>query len=149
MATLLLQDLSAHVMYRLSLCRLEANLLAFTSANDTVAKAQHRAQLKTGLALLRQEYDTLLYGGPMLLQVSLARPGRKSTTVGKPALQLAQRGLGCGGWIALPTLLLFTCCRHLCRLMLWPPQLHCSQLSQVSCLRSKLQTVSLPTYICL
>ena len=95
-------------MYRLSLCRLEANLLAFTNASDTAAKAQHRAQLKQGLTLLREEYDTLLYGGPMLLQVSPARPGRESTTVGKSALQLPQRRLGCGGWFALPTLLLFT-----------------------------------------
>jgi hypothetical protein len=61
------QDLSAHVLYRLTRCRLAANLLAFSaSAEDN---RRHRQDLIAELALMRQEYATLLYGGRMILQV--------------------------------------------------------------------------------
>lgn len=67
-ATLLLpQDLSAHVLYRLTRARLMAGILAFS---DTVAdNAKYRGALKSELALMQEEYRTLLYGGRMRLQV--------------------------------------------------------------------------------
>jgi hypothetical protein len=64
-----MQDLAAHVMYRLTRVRLMANLLAF-SVTD-IDNAAYRAALQGELGLLRDEYRTLLYGGPMLLQVSV------------------------------------------------------------------------------
>jgi hypothetical protein len=54
-------------MYRLTRARLLANLLAFSVTDFD--NAFYRADLKTELGLLRDEYRTLLYGGPMMLQV--------------------------------------------------------------------------------
>ena len=44
-----------------------ANLLAFSTSDADNAK--YRADLRQELQLLREEYRTLLYGGPMLLMV--------------------------------------------------------------------------------
>lgn len=44
-------------------------MLGFTT--DAHDKDSYRAELKAELALMRQEYRTLLYGGPMLLQVCM------------------------------------------------------------------------------
>ena len=63
------QDMSAHVMARMARARLAANLLAFS---DPAQKATYRAELKSELWALQQEYRTLLYGGPMMLQVCLS-----------------------------------------------------------------------------
>jgi hypothetical protein len=60
-------DLSAHVLYRMTRCRLASNQLAFSISTEE--NAFHRAALQGRLAKLRQEYDTLLYGGKMLLAV--------------------------------------------------------------------------------
>lgn len=65
--TCFLQDLSAHVMYRLTRARLYANLLGFSV--DDSDNAKYRYALKEELTLLKNEYDTLLYGGRMVLQV--------------------------------------------------------------------------------
>lgn len=54
-------------MYRLTKARLAANLLAFSV--DDASNAKYKAELKQEVALLRQEYNTLLYGGEMMLQV--------------------------------------------------------------------------------
>ena len=54
-------------MYRLTRTRLMANLLAFSTSDADNAK--YRADLRQELQLLREEYRTLLYGGPMLLMV--------------------------------------------------------------------------------
>lgn len=62
----MLQNLSAHVMYRLARCRLAGNLLAFSSGAN---KAMYRAQLKSELKMLQDEHFTMLYGGRMMLQV--------------------------------------------------------------------------------
>jgi len=64
-----LQDLSAHVMYRLTRARLAAGFLAFSA--DDASNDLYRAELQRELGLLKAEYRTLLYGGPMLLQVGV------------------------------------------------------------------------------
>jgi hypothetical protein len=48
------QDLSAHVMYRLTRARLTANLLAFSV--DDASNAKFKGELKEELELLREEY---------------------------------------------------------------------------------------------
>lgn len=48
------QDLSAHVMYRLTRARLMANMLAF--AENQADNAQYRAKFKAELDLLKEEY---------------------------------------------------------------------------------------------
>lgn len=62
------------MLYRLVRARLAANLLAFATTDD--ANAATRAELKDALGLLREEYHTWLYGGPMLLQVCRAAATR-------------------------------------------------------------------------
>jgi hypothetical protein len=64
---MVLQDVSSHVMYRLTRARLMGALLAFSISDED--NARYRAALKEELALLREEYRTLLYGGHMRLQV--------------------------------------------------------------------------------
>lgn len=64
---MVLQDLSAHVTYRLTRARLMGGFLAFVTS--TADRARYRAALKEELTLLQEEYRTLLYGGHMLLQV--------------------------------------------------------------------------------
>jgi hypothetical protein len=64
---MVLQDLSAHVLYRLTRARLMGGFLAFSITDED--NAQYRAALKEELELLREEYRTLLYGGRMRLQV--------------------------------------------------------------------------------
>lgn len=54
-------------MYRLTKTRLAANLLAF-SVNDA-DNNKYRAEPKQELGLLRKEYNTLLYGGEMMMHV--------------------------------------------------------------------------------
>jgi hypothetical protein len=49
-----LQDLSAHVMYRLTRARLTANLLAFSV--DDASNSKYKRELKEELGLLREEY---------------------------------------------------------------------------------------------
>jgi hypothetical protein len=61
-------DLSAHVLYRLTRCRLASNQLAFSTS--AAENAVHRSELLSRLEKLRREYDTLLYGGEMMLAVS-------------------------------------------------------------------------------
>jgi hypothetical protein len=66
----LLQDLSVHVLYRLSRCRLAANFLGFSTTPQE--RAVHRAETLTNLALLRQDYEALLYGGRMHLLANVS-----------------------------------------------------------------------------
>ena len=61
-------DVAVHVQYRLGRCRLAANNVAFSDSHATTAK--YKAQLKVELQYLQQEYDTLIFGGPMRLMVS-------------------------------------------------------------------------------
>lgn len=56
-------------MYRLTRARLVANLLAFSV--DDASNDMYRAELRQELGLLAEEYRTLLYGGNMMLQVSV------------------------------------------------------------------------------
>jgi hypothetical protein len=42
-------------------------MLAF--ATDAAENAKHRAELQSRLQKLRQDYDTMLYGGQMVLAV--------------------------------------------------------------------------------
>lgn len=56
-------------MYRLTRARLAAGLLAFSV--DDASNDLYRADLRQELGLLKAEYRTLLYGGPMLLQVGV------------------------------------------------------------------------------
>jgi hypothetical protein len=65
-------DLSAHVLYRITRARLAGNFLAFSLTSSE--NAVFRAELKDRLALLCEEYSTLLYGGKMLLAVSRGSP---------------------------------------------------------------------------
>uniref|UniRef100_A0A383VUJ6 PAS domain-containing protein n=1 Tax=Tetradesmus obliquus TaxID=3088 RepID=A0A383VUJ6_TETOB len=58
-------DLSAHVLYRVTRCRLAALMLGFST--DAADNEFHRNNLRSRLLKLRQEYDTLLYGGKMML----------------------------------------------------------------------------------
>jgi hypothetical protein len=60
-------------MYRLTKTRLAANLLAFSV--DNTSNARYKAELRQELALLRQEYNTLLYGGEMMMQVCELQTG--------------------------------------------------------------------------
>lgn len=53
-----LQDLSSHVMYRLSRARLMAGILSFTV--DDTNNAKYKAALKEEVELFAQEYRTLL-----------------------------------------------------------------------------------------
>jgi hypothetical protein len=64
-----LQDLSSHVLYRLSRARLMAGILSFTVDDNNNAK--YKAALREEVELFQQEYRTLLYGGKMMLQVGM------------------------------------------------------------------------------
>lgn len=55
------------VLYRMSRTRLMTGMLAF--ATSFADNANYRAQLKQELADFRHEYNTLMYGGKMMLQV--------------------------------------------------------------------------------
>ena len=54
-------------MYRMTRSRLVANLLAFST--EDADNAKYRTELKNELRLFKEEYRTLLYGGPMRLMV--------------------------------------------------------------------------------
>jgi len=49
--------------------QMQANLLAFSA--DDASNDFYRAELQQELGLLKTEYRTLLYGGNMMLQVSI------------------------------------------------------------------------------
>eukprot|EP00878_Enallax_costatus_P032405 GHUV01035610.1.p1 GENE.GHUV01035610.1~~GHUV01035610.1.p1 ORF type:complete len:363 (+),score=121.72 GHUV01035610.1:211-1299(+) len=61
-------DVAIHVQYQLGRCRLAANAVAYSDSHAISDK--YKAQLKVELQLLQQEYDTLVFGGPMRLMVS-------------------------------------------------------------------------------
>lgn len=64
-------DVAVHVQYHLGRCRLAATNLAFSDSH--AISTEYKLKLKLELSLLQQEYDTLLFGGPMRLMVRACR----------------------------------------------------------------------------
>eukprot|EP00878_Enallax_costatus_P025839 GHUV01027676.1.p1 GENE.GHUV01027676.1~~GHUV01027676.1.p1 ORF type:complete len:1421 (+),score=378.88 GHUV01027676.1:621-4883(+) len=62
-------DTASHVLYRATRCRLFSCMVAFSV--DPSEDAVWRNQLKQELRDLRTEYNTLLYGGPMMLKANV------------------------------------------------------------------------------
>lgn len=60
-------DVAIHVQYQLGRCRLVANTLAYSDSH--ALSTEYKQKLKTELQFLQQEYDTLVFGGPMRLMV--------------------------------------------------------------------------------
>lgn len=59
------------MQYRLIRCRVVANMLGFADLSE---KATIRPLLKQELDLLRSEYETMLFGGPVINQVNPPKP---------------------------------------------------------------------------